>query len=72
MSCYDVFGSGPAVAVGGGIDVHIGRRMRVRFIADYRRLAVPALEGLETVLTDRAADRHLELWRVATAWVFGF
>ena len=72
VSCYDMFGSGRAVAVGGGIGVHIGRRMRVRFIADYRRLAVPALEGLETVLTERDADRHLELWRVAIALVFGF
>jgi len=43
-----------------------------RFIADYPRLGVPALEGLETVLTERDADRHLELWRVAVALVFGF
>ena len=71
-SCYDVFGSGRAVAAGGGVGIHLGRRTRLRFIADYRHLAVPALEGLETVLTERAADRHLKLWRVAVAFVLGF
>ena len=72
VSCYELFGSGRAVAAGGGIGLHLGRRMRLRFIADYRRLAVPALEGLETVLTERDTDRHLRLWRVAAALVFGF
>ena len=72
VSCYDVFGSGPAVAAGGGVGVHLSRRMRLRFIADYRRLAAPALEGLETVLTEPDTDRHLSLWRVAAALVFGF
>ena len=70
-SCYEAFGSGRAVAVAGGVDVHLGRRTRLRFIADYRRLAIPALEGLEAVLTERAGDRRLGLARVGVAFVIG-
>ena len=72
VSCYESFGSGRAMAAGGGIGVHLGDRFRLRLIADYRRFAVPGLEGLETVLTERDADRHLKLWRVAVAFAFGF
>ena len=70
-SCYELFGSGRAVAAGGGVDVRLGRRFRLRFIADYRRLAVPGLEGLETVLTERDGDSHLRLARVGVAFVIG-
>lgn len=70
-SCYEAFGSGRAVAVAGGVDVHIGRRTRLRFIVDYRRLAIPGLEGLEAVLAERAGDRHLKLVRVGVAFVIG-
>ena len=70
-SCYEAFASGRAVAVAGGVDVHLGRRFRLRFIADYRRLAIPALEGLEAVLTERDSDRHLRLARVGVAFVIG-
>ena len=69
-SCYEAFGSGRAVAAAGGVDVRLGHRTRLRFIVDYRRLAVPALEGLEAVL-ERACDRHLKLARVGVAFVIG-
>lgn len=70
-SCYEAFGSGRAVAVAGGVDLHLGRRTRLRFIIDYRRLAIPGLEGLEAVLAERASDRHLKLARVGVAFVIG-
>lgn len=70
-SCYEAFGSGRAVAVAGGVDVHIGRRTRLRFVVDYRRLAIPGLDGLEAVLAKRAGDRQLKLARVGVAFVIG-
>ena len=70
-SCYEAFGSGRAIAAAGGVDVHLGRRFRLRLLADYRRLAVPALEGLETVLTEHGPGGHLRLARVAVAFVLG-
>ena len=45
VSCYESFGSGRAMAAGGGIGVHLGDRFRLRLIADYRRLAVPGSRG---------------------------
>ena len=70
-SCYEAFGSGRAMAVAGGVDVRLGRRARLRFIVDYRRLAIPGLEGLEAVLAERASGRHLKLARVGVAFVIG-
>lgn len=67
-SCYEAFGSGRAVAVAGGIDVHLGRRTRLRFIVDYRRLVMPGIEGLEAVLAERAS---VKLARVGVAFVIG-
>ena len=70
-SCYDVFGTGRALAAGGGVDVHLNDRMAIRVVADYRRLAVPSLEGMETVFMARDADAHLDMVRVAVGFVLG-
>ena len=70
-SCYDAFGSGRAVSAGGGVDVHLADRFVIRFLADYRRLAVPSLEGMETVFMVHDPDAHLEMVRVAVGFVLG-
>lgn len=69
-SCYEAFGTGRAVAAGGGIDVHLNDRIAIRVMADYRRLAVPPLEGMETVFMARDAAR-LDMVRGAVGFVFG-
>ena len=70
-SCYEAFGSGRALAAGGGVDVHLNDRFAIRVLADYRRLAVPSLEGMETVLMARDAGARLDMVRVAVGLVFG-
>ncbi len=69
-SCYEAFGTGRAVAAGGGIDVHLNDRIAIRVSADYRRLAVPSLEGMETVFMAPDAAR-LDMVRGAIGFVFG-
>lgn len=69
-SCYEAFGTGRAVAAGGGIDVHLNDRIALRVSADYRRLAVPSLEGMETVFMARDAAR-LDMVRGAIGFVLG-
>lgn len=69
-SCYEAFGTGRAVAAGGGIDVHLNDRIAIRVSADYRRLGVPSLEGMETVFIARHAAR-LDMVRGAIGFVFG-
>ena len=69
-SCYDAFGSGRALAAGGGVDVHLNDRIAIRVMADYRRLAVPSLEGMESVFM--ASDgAGLDMGRVAVGLVLG-
>ena len=70
-SCYDAFGSGRAVAAGGGMDMHLTDRFVIRFMADYRRLVVPSLEGMETVFMVHDPDAHLDMVRVAVGFVLG-
>ena len=70
-SCYDAFGSGRAVAAGGGVDVHLNDRIAIRVMADYRRLAVPSLEGMETVFMAQDTNGHLDMVRVAVGFVLG-
>ena len=70
-SCYEAFGSGRAVAAGGGIDVHLNDRIAIRVMADYRRLAVPSLEGMETVFMASDAGARLDMVRVAAGLVLG-
>ena len=69
-NCYEAFGTGRAVAAGGGIDVHLNDRIAIRVMADYRRLAVPSLAGMETVFMARDAAR-LDMVRGAVGFVFG-
>lgn len=42
VSCYEMFGAGRAAAAGGGVDVHLRRRIRLRF---HRRLPAPRRSG---------------------------
>ena len=70
-SCYDAFGSGRALAAGGGVDVFLNDRIAIRVMADYRRLAVPSLEGMETVFLEHGADARLDMVRVAVGFVLG-
>lgn len=70
-SCFDAFSSGFALAAGGGADVHLTDRLALRIAADYRRLAIPALEGTERVFMKDDADRHLGMVRVAVGFVLG-
>jgi hypothetical protein len=70
-SCYDAFGSGRALAAGGGIDVHLNDRIAIRVLADYRRLAVPSLEGMESVFMAPADGARLDMVRVAVGLVIG-
>lgn len=70
-SCYEAYGTGRAVAAGGGIDVHLNDRIAIRVMADYRRLAVPSLEGMETVFMASEAGARLDMVRGAIGFVFG-
>ena len=70
-SCYEAFGSGRAVAAGGGVDVHLDDRIAIRVMADYRRLAVASLEGMETVFMAPDAGARLDMVRVAVGLVLG-
>ena len=70
-SCFDAFSSGFALSAGGGVDVHLTDRLALRIAADYRRLAIPALEGTERVFMKDDADRHLGMVRVAVGFVLG-
>ena len=70
-SCFDAFASGLALAAGGGVDVHLTDRLALRVAADYRRLAIPSLEGTERVFMRDDADRHLGMVRVAVGFVLG-
>ena len=70
-SCFDAFSSGLALAAGGGVDVHLTDRLALRVAADYRRLAIPPLEGAERVFMRDDADRHLGMVRVAVGFVLG-
>ena len=70
-SCYEAFGSGRAVAAGGGVDVHLNDRIAIRVMADYRRLAVPSLEGMESVFMAPDDGARLDMVRVAVGLVLG-
>ena len=70
-SCYEAFGTGRALAAGGGVDVHLGERIAIRILADYRRLAVPSLDGMEVVLMAPDAGARLDMVRIAIGLVFG-
>ena len=70
-SCYEAFGSGRALAAGGGVDVSLTDRFVIRFLADYRRLAVPSLDGMETVFMAPGAGARLDMVRVAVGLVLG-
>ena len=70
-TCFDAYSSGFALAAGGGVDVHLTDRLAFRVAADYRRLAIPSLEGTERVFTRGDADRHLGMVRVAVGFVLG-
>ena len=68
-SCVRAFSSGFALAAGGGVDVHLTDRLALRIAADYRRLAIPALEGTERVFMRGDADHHLGMVRVTVGFV---
>ena len=68
-SCFRAFSSGFALAAGGGVDVHLTDRLALRVAADYRRLAIPALEGTERVFMEGDADHHLGMVRVTVGFV---
>ena len=51
--------------------MHLNDRIAIRVIADYRRLAVPSLEGMETVFMEPDADARLDMVRVAVGFVLG-
>ena len=70
-SCYDAFGSGRALAAGGGVDVHLNDRIALRVMADYRRLAIPSLEGMESVFMAPDDGARLDMARVAVGLVLG-
>lgn len=70
-SCFDAFSSGLALAAGGGVDVHLTDRLALRIAADYRRVAIPALEGAERAFMRDDTDRHLGMARVALGFVLG-
>ena len=53
------------------MDVHLTDRLALRVSADYRRLAIPSLEGTERVFMRDDADRHLGMVRVAVGFVLG-
>ena len=70
-SCYEAFGAGRALAAGGGVDVHLSDRIAIRVLVDYRRLAVPSLDGMEAVLMAPDAGARLDMVRVAVGLVLG-
>ena len=69
--CFDAFSSGWALAGGGGVDFHLTDRLALRVAADYRRVAIPSLEGTERVFMRDDADRHLGMMRVAVGFALG-
>lgn len=70
-SCYEAFATGRALAAGGGVDVHLNDRIAIRVLADYRRLAVPSLEGMESVFMAPGDGARLDMVRVAVSLVLG-
>ena len=69
--CLDAFSSGWALAAGAGVDFHLTDRLALRVAADYRRVAIPPLEGTERVFMRDDADRHLGMMRVAVGFALG-
>ncbi len=69
--CLDAFSSGWALAAGAGVDFHLSDRLALRVAADYRRVAIPSLEGTERVFMRDDADRHLGMMRVAVGFALG-
>ena len=69
--CLDAFSSGWALAAGAGVDFHLTDRLALRVAADYRRVAIPSLEGTERVFMRDDADRHLGMMRVAVGFALG-
>ena len=67
--CRDAVSSGLALAAGGGVDFHLSDRLALRIAADFRRLAIPSLDGIERVFMADDADRHLGTMRVAVGFV---
>ena len=52
-----------------GWTLHLTDRLALRIAADYRRLAIPALEGTERVFMEGDADHHLGMVRVTVGFV---
>ena len=69
--CLDAFSSGWALAAGAGVDFHLTDRLALRVAADYRRVAIPSLEGTERVFMRGDADRHLGMVRIAVGFALG-
>ena len=69
--CLDAFSSGWALAAGAGVDFHLTDRLALRVAADYRRVAIPSLDGTERVFMRDDADRHLGMMRVAVGFALG-
>ena len=69
--CLDAFSTGWALAAGAGVDFHLSDRLALRVAADYRRVAIPSLEGTERVFMRDDADRHLGMMRVAVGFALG-
>ena len=69
--CLDAFASGWALAAGAGVDFHLTDRLALRVAADYRRIAIPSLEGTEQVFMKDDTDRHLGMMRVAVGFALG-
>ena len=69
--CLDAFSSEWAMAAGAGVDFHLTDRLALRVAADYRRIALPSLEGTERVFMRDDADRHLGMMRVAVGFALG-
>ena len=69
--CLDALSSGWALAAGAGVDFHLTDRLALRVAADYRRVAIPSLEGTERVFMRDDADRHLGMMRVAVGFALG-
>ncbi len=69
--CLDAFSSGWALAAGAGVDFHLTDRLALRVAADYRRVAIPSLEGTERVFMRDDTDRHLGMMRVAVGFALG-
>ena len=71
VNCREAFSSGLALAAGGGVDVHLTPRLAFRVAADFRRLAIPSLDGIETVWLRDEPNRHLGMVRIAVGFVLG-